>query len=132
MTWQPVAILYPDAELATIGLLRSLLAAEGETDVKVIRTMPSSRPPRCVQVIRDGGSVSNLRYRARLRFLVWDTSYQKAVDLARLVAALAMRMVGQSGVLHVEHLSGPYEIPETGAFKQYLLIEVHYRGEALA
>lgn len=130
MTWQPAAVLYPDAELTTITLLRTLLATEGQGDVKVLRTMPQTRPPRCVQVIRDGGNASNLRDRARMRVLVWDTTYQKAVDLARLIVALAPRMVGQSGVLRVEHLSGPYEIPDA-APKQYLLFEVHYRGAEL-
>lgn len=131
MTWQPAAVLYPDAELTTITLLRTLLAAEGQGDVKVIRTMPQTRPPRCVQIIRDGGNASNLRDRARLRVLVWDTSYDKVTALARLLVALMPRMVGQEGVLRVEHQSGPYEIAETGVFKQYALFEVHLRGEQL-
>lgn len=130
MTWQPAAVLYPDAELATITALRALLIGEGETDVKVVRTMPATRPPRCVQVIRDGGNASNLRDRARLRVLVWDTSYADVTALARLIVALMPTLVGQSGVLRVEHLSGPYEIPDA-APKQYLLFEIHLRGAVL-
>lgn len=136
MTWQPASVLYPDAEYVATDLLRDLLAEQGETDVKVVRTFPSNpdgsprRPARCVQVIRDGGNASNLRDRARLRFLVWDTTDEAATDLARLVVALVPRMAGQSGVLRTEHLSGPYEIPDA-APKRYLLFQIEFRGEAL-
>lgn len=133
MTWQPVAVLYPDTELAFITDLRTLLAANGEADVKVVRTMPATRPPRVVQVVRDGGSSSNLRDRPRLRVNVWDstgTTGQSVNDLARLIVALVPRMVGANGVLRTEHLSGPYEIADSTP-RRYCLFEVHYRGEAL-
>ena len=90
MTWQPVAVLYPDAELVATGLLREDLAAQGDTDVWVGRKLPSSRPRRAVQIVRDGGSSSEMRDRARLRVLVWDSSDEAATDLARLVLALVM------------------------------------------
>lgn len=130
MTWQPVAVLYPDAELVATGLLREDLAAQGDTDVWVGRKLPSSRPRRAVQIVRDGGSSSEMRDRARLRVLVWDSSDEAATDLARLVLALVMEWPGRGGVLRVVHESGPVEIPDA-APKRYLLIEVHFRGDAL-
>lgn len=128
--WQPVSVVYPDAELVAITLLRDLLAGEGEADVKVVRDIPPTRPARCVQVVRDGGRSANLRDSARLRVNVWDTTAQKATDLARLVVALVPGMVGQSGVLRTEHLSGPYEVPDA-APRRYLLFEVDFRGVPL-
>lgn len=127
MTWQPVAVLYPDAELDATGLLRADLAAEGEADVKVVRTLPDPRPARCVQIVRDGGTQSDLRDRARLRFLVWDTTDKAATDLALLVLALVLAWPGRGSVVRVVPQSGPYEIPDA-APKRYLLIEVHFRG----
>jgi hypothetical protein len=130
MTWQPAAILYPDAELVATAGLRALLLSQGETDVWVGRKLPDIRPTRAVQVVRDGGNSGNLRDGARLRVLVWDATDQKATDLARLIVALMPRMVGANGVLRTEHLSGPYEIPDA-APKRYLLFQIDTRGEAL-
>lgn len=130
MTWQPAGVLYPDAELEFATALRVLLIAEGETDVWVGRKLPTTRPPRAVQVVRDGGNSSNLRDRARLRVLVWDTTDQKVTALARLIVALVPRMAGSGGVLRTQHESGPYEITDA-APKRYLLFEIHYRGDAL-
>ncbi|WP_028637723.1 hypothetical protein [Nocardioides sp. URHA0032] len=132
MTWQPTAVLYPDAELTTIAALRTLINAQsGQSDVKVVRTIPATRPARCVQVVRDGGNSANLRDKARLRVNVWDTTDQKATDLARLVVALVPRLVGANGVLRTEHLSGPYEIPDAAPMR-YLLFQIDLRGEALS
>lgn len=140
MTWQPAAILYPDAELRFNTDLRALLVTAGESDVKVVRTFPINPttkapiiPPRAVQVVRDGGASSNLRDRARMRVNVYDsgdTTGQKANDLARLVVALVPRMVGANGVLRTGHLSGPYEIVDSIP-RRYLLFQIDYRGEAL-
>lgn len=131
MTWQPASVLYPDAELRFTADLRALLATQGDTDVWVGRKVPPVRPSRAVQVVRDGGASSNLRDRPRIRVNVWDGSDQKATDLARLIVALVPEMTGANGVLRTEHLSGPYEIPEAGAYRRYLLFEIQYRGEPL-
>lgn len=130
MTWQPTAIIYPDAELVATGLLRTDLAAQSEADLWVGRKLPSTRPTRAVQVVRDGGNSENLRDRARLRFLVWDTTDQKATDLARLVVALVTAWPGRSGITRVVHESGPYEIPDA-APKRYLLFTIHFQGDEL-
>lgn len=130
MTWQPSAILYPDVELVATTLLRAGLEGQGETDVWVGRKLPKVRPPRAVQIVRDGGAATNGRDRARLRFLVWDANDDDVGDLARLVVALVGDWPGSSGVLRTEHLSGPYEIPDA-APKRYLLFQIEFRGEAL-
>lgn len=129
-TWQPASVIYPDVELVATGLLRTLLAAEGQADVWVGRKLPTTRPVRAVQVVRDGGNSDGLRDRARLRFLVWDATDQKASDLARLIVALVPEMAGSSGVVRTEHLSGPYEIPDA-APQRYLLFQIDFRGTAL-
>ena len=130
MPWQPLAILYPDAELETAAMLRVLFSEQDETDIWVGRTLPKPRPNRAVQVIRDGGAANELRDKPRLRLLCWDKTDQKVNDLARLVVAVMPLMVTRGVALHVEHLSGPYEIPEATPCR-YLLFEVHTRGEAL-
>lgn len=131
MTWQPAAILYPDAELVLTGLLRTAINAEDAgAEVWVGRKLPPVRPARAVQVVRDGGSVADLRDRPRLRVIVWDTTDQKVADLARLVVAIMPSLVGQGGILYTQHESGPYEIPDAAPCR-YLLFEVHLRGVAL-
>ena len=130
MTWQPVALKPPDVELRFITDLRTLLAAEGET-VTVLRTIPSTRPTRCVQITSDGSPTNNLRTIARLRVNVWDSTDQKVTDLARLIVALVPRMVGANGVLRTVHQSGPYEIADSTGPRRFMLFEIHYRGEAL-
>lgn len=130
-TWQPAPILYPDAELLVTGALRSLLAAEGEIGVHVGRKIPSPRQSRMVIVNRDGGNADGLDH-PRLRVRVWDTTEQAANDLARLVVALMPRLVNTTAVTRVEHLSGPYEVPdESGAQQRYLLFQLTTRGDEL-
>lgn len=130
MTWQPAAILYPDAELVCAPLLRTLLASEGETDVWVGRKLPGTRPARAVQVVRDGGPSGELRDIARMRILIWDTTDAKVGALAQKVIAVAPRMVGQSGVLRVTKTAGPFEVPDA-APKRQVGLEIEFRGEAL-
>lgn len=132
MTWQPAAILPPDVELRFATDLRALLAAEGQSDVWVGRTIPSTRPKRIAQITSDGSPTNNLRTVARLRVNVWDTTDQKVTDLARLIVALVPRMVGANGVLWTVHQSGPYEITDAAGPRRFLLFEIHYRGELLA
>lgn len=130
MSWQPLAILYPDVELTVASALPALLFAYGETGVWVGRSLPKKRPDRAIQVIRDGGNSANLRDVARVRVLVWDTTEKRATDLASVVVALMPRLVGSGDVLKTAHLSGPYQIEDV-APKRYLLFEIHTRGEEL-
>ena len=132
MTWQPAPILFPDAELTLTTALRTAISSRGESGVFVGNRIPATRRDRMVIVIRDGGTASNLRDRARMRVLVWDTTDQKATNLARLVVALAPTLIGSGGILRSDHLSGPYEVPDESKQPcRYLLFEFHLRGEQL-
>lgn len=136
MPWQPAPIIYPDVELLVTSRLRTLLAARGEADVFVGPYIPDpkagGRRKRMVIVNRDGGNVSNLTDRPRVRVRVWDQTDQKANDLARLIVALMQRLVDGAPVTRVEHLSGPIEIPDESKEEQrYLLFELHTQGVPL-
>jgi hypothetical protein len=129
MTWQATPILFPDVETVVPAALRSSLAARGISDVFVGRKVPAERRPRMVTVIRDGGNVSAARDRARVRMLIWDEDDAKVNDLAALVVALVPLMVDGAPILRVEHLSGPYEVPDdSGQPCRYLLFQIDTRG----
>lgn len=131
MPWQPLAIRYPNAVAVVAAELRSLLVEHDELGIWVGYRLPKPRPARAIQVIRDGGAANELRDKPRLRVLCWDKTDEKADDLASLVVALMPLLVSRGAALKVEHLSGPYEIPEATPCR-YLLFEVHTRGEELA
>lgn len=132
MPWQPTALLFPDVETIVPARLRTLLAARSVTDVFVGRDVPTPRRPRMLTVNRDGGNVTGERDRARVRVRVWDETDAAANDLAALVVALAPLMADGAPILRVQHLSGPYEIPDdSGQPCRYLLFQIDTRGEAL-
>lgn len=128
MPWQPAAILYPDAELLVTTALRPLIAATA-ANVYVGRSIPVVRKPRMVVVNRDGGPSDGATDRPRVRIRVWDTDAQKANDLARLVVALMPQLVNTTAVTRVEHLSGPYAVPdESNVEQRYLLFQLATEG----
>lgn len=130
MPWQPAAILYPDAELLLTGAFRAALLAAGEPDVYVGREIPSKRRDRMVILTRDGGASDGLYDNPRIRCTAWDTTDQKAIDLARLVVALSPRLVLNGTVKRAQHLSGPFEVAEPQPC-QYLLFEFQTKGVPL-
>lgn len=126
MPWQPAPVLYPDAELVVINHLRDALPPWVQY---VGRNVPATRRNVMVTVDRDGGSVLNLRDRARLRIRCWDLTDQRAGDLARTVVALFPTFVDGDPIVHVEHISGPFEVVEESPHKvRYLGFEIHTRG----
>lgn len=128
MSWQPAALLFPDAEAVVCQGLRPLLVAQGETDVHVDRRIPNPRTPRMVVVNRDGGALGEMRDQPRIRLRVWDATDEAAADLSALVVALMPKLAGNGTVLRVEHLSGPYDVTdESGKPQRYLLYEIHTR-----
>lgn len=130
--WQPAALLFPDIETLVPASFRTLLASR-TPDVFVGRDVPSPRRPRMLTVNRDGGNVSGGRDRARVRVRVWAESDADANDLAAIVVAVAPLMADGAPILRVEHLSGPYDIPdESGQPCRYLLFQIDTRGEVLA
>lgn len=129
MPWQPAAVVYPDAELVVLDHLRDALPS---WVLYVGRNVPNPRRDVMVTVDRDGGSVLNLRDRARLRVRCWDLTDQRAGELARLVVASFPTFVDGDPIIHAEHISGPYEIVEDSPHKvRYLGFEIHTRGVPL-
>lgn len=129
MPWQPAPLLFPDVETVVPVRLRVLLASRDADDVFVGRKVPSPRRPRMVTMVRDGGNVSSARDRTRVRMLVRAATDADANDLAALVVALAPLMVDGAPILRVEHLSGPYEVPDdSGQPCRYLLFQIDTRG----
>ena len=132
MPWQPAPILFPDVELLVSTALRPLLVAAGETGVYVGRAIPNPRRARMVVVNRDGGADDGMTDSPRLRVRVWDTTPQKATDLARKVAALMQNLVGTTSVTYVRKQSGPYAVPdESGQEQRYLLFDLRTRPEGV-
>ncbi|MBA3782394.1 MAG: hypothetical protein H0X12_11160 [Nocardioides sp.] len=129
MTFQPAPVMYPDAELLLTGAFRAELVAAGEVGVTVARKIPNPRTSRMVIITRDGGAVGELRDRPRVRIRVWDTTDQKATDLARRVVAIGLGLPLGGYVLRAEHLSGPYDVADASETPQrYVLFEFHTRG----
>lgn len=129
MTWQPAALVYPDAEALICNALASRLPQYGATGVHVDRERPQdSAAGRFVIVSRDGGATGVVRDQPRLRLRIFDQTPEAAADLAALVVALMPLLVRDGVLLRSEHLSGPYEVPDDGPLEQrYLLYEVHTR-----
>ena len=132
MTWQPASIAHVDAELVCSRRIKDLLITAGEADVFVANRIPNPRKPRMVIFNRDGGSADGLFDNPRMRCRVWDTTDQRANDLAALVAALMQRLVDGAPVLSVVKESGPYDVPDQSEQRQkYMLFALRTRGEAL-
>lgn len=129
MPWQQRAVTFPDVELLLTAFYRTQLPLAGEAGVYVSNAVPATRRDRMVIVRRDGGSVDGLRDRARVNLRVWDTTEQRATDLARIVQALAFGTADGEPVVQVVHLSGPSPVAdESGQPLRLIVIEFHTRG----
>ena len=127
MPWQTSTVLYPDAELLMTEKTRALFPG-----VFVSNAVPNPRRDQMLIWNRDGGSSANLRDRARMRCRVWARRPQDATDLARQLVARLPGLVNGDPIVHLEHLSGPYDLPdESGQAQRYLLFEIHTRGVPL-
>lgn len=122
--WPPAPVVPRDAEMVVATELRALLGG-----VYVGRDIPATRRPQMVAINRDGGAFDGVIDRPRLRVRVWDQSALAANTLARTVVAQMYALVGKSGVVGVQHLSGPYEVPDEAPETQmYLMFELAIRG----
>lgn len=129
MPWQPTPLLFPDVETIVPAKLRALFVAKSKVVEYVGRTVPTPRRASMVTVTRDGGNVSGARDQARVRVLVWNDDDEACRDLAALVVALAPLMADGAPIIRVEHLSGPYEVPDdSGQPCRYLLFQIDTRG----
>lgn len=132
MFWQPAPVLHPDVELVVAGKIKAALRARGDLAF-VGRSIPKPRPDRLVVFIRDGGAADGVLDTASLRCRVFETTEQKANDLAMLVAALMPTLANGAPITRVVQQSGPYEVTdEAGAQQRYLLFDVTTRGVPLS
>jgi hypothetical protein len=134
MTLQPIAILFPDAELWAIGRLRTALAARSETyvtGVKVSNAVPDPRPARLVTIRRDGGASDGLFDRPRLGVNVWAGTEQDCANLTRLVMALLFVVPGDGVCVAIRQAGGPSPVPDV-APRRFMTFEATLRGPALA
>lgn len=129
MPWQPAPLLFPDVETVVPARLRTLLASRSVSDVFVGHSIPAQRRPKMLTVTRDGGNASGARDRARVKVLAWADDDEVCRDLAALAVALAPLMADGAPILSVQHLSGPFEVPdESGQACRYLLFQIDTRG----
>lgn len=131
-------ILFPDVELLTTGLLRTVLAGRPESyaaNVLVSNKVPTTRRDRMVIVRRDGGRASGVLDDARVGIRVWGRTEQEAADLARLVLALCWALPAEDDaheLVRFTHESGPTPVPdESGQPLRYIVGTFRTRGSAL-
>lgn len=133
MTLQPVAVLFPDAELWGTTRLRTALAARSEpytTGVKVSNAVPTTRPTRFVTVRRDGGAPSGVFDQPRFGVNVWAATEKDVADLAALVSALFLLTPGDGVCVRMRQTSGPSPIADVQP-RRYMTFEARLRGENL-
>lgn len=133
MSWQPPAVVHPDAELWATGYLRAALAARPEpyADASVANDKAKASKPRKVVVRRDGGRQEGLFDFPRLTVRVWALDGQEAADLSRLVRALLMVAPGSGPVVRVESTTGPQGIPDESGSQKFFTVDVKTRGSNL-
>jgi len=134
MSWQPPAVVMPDAELWATTYIRTALAARPESyaaGVTVDNEKPTTTKPRIVTVRRDGGRQEGLFDFPRLTVRVWADDEQEASDLARLVRALLMVAPGSGPVVRVESTTGPQGVPGDSQPQKFFTVDVKTRGSAL-
>lgn len=128
MPWQPVSLLFPDAEQLMCDRTRTGLA---DDTVTVSNRIPNPRPANGRMVVwnRDGGAIDGFRDQPRMRARVWAPTDDEANELARQLVAVVMGLPDGNPILRVVHESGPYDVPDTSqAPQKYLLFTVHTRG----
>lgn len=133
MTLQPAAILFPDADLWGVGMIRIKLATRTEpykSGAVVSNAVPPTRPARLVTIRRDGGSVAGVFDRPRFGVNVWAENEKDAADLARLVSALFLQAPGDGVCVSLRQLSGPSPIPDAQP-RRYMTFEATLRGTPL-
>lgn len=142
MTLQPVAVLFPDAEMWAIGdgqsgrplgTLRAALTDRTEpyaTNLKYGTSVPAQRPPRLVTVRRDGGAPSGVFDQPRFGVNVWAATEKDVADLAALVSALFLLSPGDGVCVRMRQTSGPSPIADVQP-RRYMTFEAILRGTPL-
>lgn len=126
-------IVFPDATLTIVDILEAALPGFG-CDVPIGGHVPNPRPAVFVRVLRTGGVRATLvTDAAQVTVESWASRTGDAHDLAQLVRAVLLAAPGAAGVVAVEELSGPADLPDPESnqhrFTQSFL--VHTRGAAV-
>jgi hypothetical protein len=135
-------VVFPDAQLAVVQLLRTKLAARTDSVATgaVVGTMmpdgkePSPRSAPYIMVRLDGTST---RYpvdeTADMRVAVWHSSEAKSLALAQLCRALLLAHAGSEQIRVVSPLTGPIPAsdPESGDPLSSFTVAVRLRPNPL-
>lgn len=120
MSWQRGPRAFPDPYTVSLAILRAAVAASADPDVtgtSVVRTLPTPRPAKLVQLRRDGGAsaLNDLADAPLITYRVWHTSETKAQALAQFVRASFLNSPYVSGgvdVVRVEDVAGPLDVTD--------------------
>lgn len=123
-------IVFPDAEAIVVTFLRSRL-----TGTAIHVRVPTSRPPKFIQVRRSGGTAYQLVDRPRIDIYAWAGSDEEAKDLAQLARAHLGDIRGvRSGhsVTAVTDFAGLSPAPDqSGQPRWFFSVEITIRGSSL-
>ena len=97
-------IRFPDIEQWMIGALSIL-------NVKVVRTVPETKPAKFVWIASDGGPSDRITALNRIRVNCFAGTYEEAMDLARQVDAVIC-MSPDGIVVKAVRNTGPTQIPD--------------------
>lgn len=130
-------IVFPDAVLAGVTVLRTGLTARGD-GATVHREVPAVRPSRWVQVVSTGGQRMTLVSDAKqLTINAWADRADHASELAELCRGLLGAAVGAvvngAPVYAAEEIGSPYDNPDpiSGQQRATFSVRLHLRGVAI-
>lgn len=128
-TFQPVGLVFPDAELWVCDFLQPRCGSAALVSNKVL----DERRKTMVIVRRDGGVINGLVDNPRVSLRVWAPTDERAVEVTRLcVAWLLEHGPGSNGCISVAHLSGPLTVPpnpgEARSPLRLSLLSLRFRG----
>lgn len=127
---QPVAVVFPDAEMWATAAFRAALSGRGESyaqDVFVGIAVPTGRRDRMVIFRRDGGPSRGLLDFPRFGVRVFARSEKEAADLARLTSGLLRSLPGDGVCVRTTELSGASSVPDVQPHR-YMTFEAALRG----
>jgi hypothetical protein len=128
-------IVFPDAEQLLCDWLRTSLLNRGY-NVPVTTSVPATRPPSFVRLMRTGGARRTLvSDAAQITVESFAAKESAALMLATMCRALIHAAPGQLAaamVYRVEELAGPQNLPDptTTQARYTQTFEVHLRGAA--
>lgn len=130
-------VAFLDAEALGVAYLRHELGSRSDT-AHIATRIPKSRPQRLIRITRTGGvRRDEITDEPHLTFECWDTSSEKASDLARMARALMWALPNTEPFGHmvrnVDELGGPvyFEDPDTDLPRYQFTVTLNVRGETV-